>query len=420
MKKINKKDIVVLIVLIIMLIIQIKAFNNSRADKLLDITATITDYDDLLNEETVILTALNEAESGISITLPEIINTKKVSKYIVIEKEILSESDETEEVEETENIEEVEGAEEVAEVETKKEEETGNELETGENLEEIAETTEESLEEKNVEITEVEMLPGEKIYLTAEEQENLAITLMVKYDTIETDEQTLYNKKLMFEQGNNEILEVTGYMPADTSMQVSETNLENVEDKILQNYPNDILIGNYSIKLISGEEEYLPSKYSQTLKIQIVAEEGDYSYTVLEINENEIIKNENITVKNGIIQFETEEIKPYVILVFVDEDNPSVIDDTDNSLIFEIDDYESDKNYYLGLNYTENNSKNYTGKYTASNLKDVQINYYGYNYDENDETEIGKISDTEKQTVVSYRKCVTVDTSRKYNHKIDR
>lgn len=45
-----------------------------------------------------------------------------------------------------------------------------------------------------------------------------------------------------------------------------------------------------------------------------------------------------------------------------------------------IDDYEKDKNYYFGLNYTENNSKENTGKYTENNLKDVTINYYGYDY----------------------------------------
>ena len=45
-----------------------------------------------------------------------------------------------------------------------------------------------------------------------------------------------------------------------------------------------------------------------------------------------------------------------------------------------LNDYEADKNYYKGLNYTENDSKISTGKYTEKNLKKVTINYYGYNY----------------------------------------
>ena len=89
MKKINKKEIVILIVLIIMLIIQIKAFNNSRANNLKEITATVVDTKGLLSDETCTITAINEAESGMSITLPNIINTKKVSKYIVTKKEII-------------------------------------------------------------------------------------------------------------------------------------------------------------------------------------------------------------------------------------------------------------------------------------------------------------------------------------------
>lgn len=48
-----------------------------------------------------------------------------------------------------------------------------------------------------------------------------------------------------------------------------------------------------------------------------------------------------------------------------------------NSLI---DDFDADRNYYLGLNYTEGMSKTNNGKYTENVLKDVQINYYGYDY----------------------------------------
>lgn len=402
MRKINKKEIVILIILIIMLIIQIKAFNNSRANKFVDIVAKITDSDGLLSEENITITALNEAESGTSIILPEFVNTKKVSKYIVVEKNIVN-NEEEKIVEETTDENVIEN--EISENEVPENEITENEIQEKEILEEVT--------------TEKEMLPGEKIYLTEEEKENLEISLTVQYDKIETNEQTLYNKKLVFEQAEKEVLEVSGYMLSDTRMQVSEINVQNLEEEIAQNYPDNILIGNYNIELISGEEEYLPKNYSQTLKIKIVVEEGEYSYTVLEMYENEIKKNENVSVENGIIKFDTEEIKPYLILVLADEDEPSIID-VDDSLIFKIDDYESDKNYYLGLNYTENNSKNYTGKYTSSNLKEVRINYYGYNYDESSETATGKISDTEKQTVVSYRKCLPVDTSREYNHKIDR
>ena len=362
MRKINKKEIVILIVLIIMLIIQIKAFNNSRADKLIDIATVITDSDGLLSEENITITALNEAESGISIMLPDIINTKKVSKYIITKKEIV-------------------------------------------NDEEQIETT-----------TETEMVPGEKVYLTQEEQENLQINLKVKYDTVETDTKVLYNKKLTLNQDEEEVLSVSGYMPSDANIQVTEAEIESVIDEILEKYPNKTLIGNYDIKIISNEEEYLAKEYSQTIEVEIPINTETSNYIVIEKLENEVKKIENVTIENSKIKFETEEVKPYLILEdesFLAEDTPEIIATTDDSLTYEIDDYEADKNYYIGLNYTENGSKENSGKYNTSNLKEIQINYYGYNYGLATATETitGTISDTEKQTLVSYRKCIPVDSN---------
>ena len=86
MKKIDKKGIVKLIFLIIFLIMQIKAFDNSRANKLTYITAKIVDFSGLLSEETSTLVAINEGDNGMAITLPNILNTKKVSKYFITKK----------------------------------------------------------------------------------------------------------------------------------------------------------------------------------------------------------------------------------------------------------------------------------------------------------------------------------------------
>lgn len=362
MKKINKKEILILIVLITILIMQIRAFNNSRADKLVDVVATIIDFDGLLSEENITLTALNEAESGISIMLPDIINTKKVNKYIVTKKEIVDNEEQT--------------------------------------------STE----------TKIEMIPGEKVYLTQEEQENLQINLNVKYDTLEVNSQTLYNKKLILEQNNEEVLTASGYMLYDTNMKVAEAEIESILEKITQTYPNKTLCGNYDIKLFSNESEYLAKEYSQMITIEIATNNNTSQYTVIEKQEDEIKELENILVENGKIKFKVEEIKTYLILEnagLLNEEATEVIAIVDDSLKLEIDDYESDKNYYIGLNYTENESKINSGKYSDTNLKEVQINYYGYNYGLSTEQEIatGTISDTEKQILISYRKCIPVDSS---------
>ena len=89
MKKINKKGIIKLIILVILLITQIKAFKDSRANKITYITANIIDASGLLSTETSSIIAMNEGESGMAITLPDILNTKKVTKYIVTKKTII-------------------------------------------------------------------------------------------------------------------------------------------------------------------------------------------------------------------------------------------------------------------------------------------------------------------------------------------
>ena len=203
MKKIDKKGIVKLIIFIILLIIQIRAFDNSRANKLTYVTAKITDLSGLLSEETSTMIAINEADSGIAITLPDFVNTKKVSKYIVTKKEITQ-----------------------SELETENETEIGTETTTETDVLEdgVEETiTEETNPEQTTEGTleTVELLPGEKVYLTQEEIDSLEIALTVQYDTIEVETQTLYNKKLTVTDADDyELLSVLGYMPYDTVIEI--------------------------------------------------------------------------------------------------------------------------------------------------------------------------------------------------------
>ena len=244
MKKTKSKNIVILIVLIILIIVMLRAFIKSRANNVVEITANFKDNNSLLSDETVTLEAINEGESGYSITLPDIINTKRVSKYIITQKEI------------TENTEE------------------------------------------NVT---VDMLPGEKIYLTSEEFENLQVSLVAEYDFLEVGTQTLYNKKLIKNDSEDcELLSVSGYMFYDTEMQVNEADITGVESKIEENYSNSFLFGNYDIKLISDSQEYNPKDYEQTLDIKISANNEDSIYKVLEMQDDNIQELSDIIIENGI------------------------------------------------------------------------------------------------------------------------
>lgn len=141
------------------------------------------------------------------------------------------------------------------------------------------------------------------------------------------------------------------------------------------------MCGNYNINLVSDNKKYEPKKYNQKLQIEMSVNKG-MNYIVLEISNEKVTKNSKIKLNDENIVFEVEEIIPYLLLE--QQDNQSIyveeIIENEEDLKLEIDDYESDKNYYLGLNYTENDNKVSSGKYTESNLKKVTVNYYGYDY----------------------------------------
>ena len=138
-KKVNKKKIILLIILICLLILQIKAFTDSTANKLIEITLNVEDNNSVLKNSSTIIQATNEEASGYSISLPEFINEKKVSKYYITEKQI-------------------------------------------ENEKEISK--------------EVEKNPGDKIYLTNEETLKKQVELKAKYDSINIENTSFYNTRI--------------------------------------------------------------------------------------------------------------------------------------------------------------------------------------------------------------------------------
>ena len=149
------------------------------------------------------------------------------------------------------------------------------------------------------------------------------------------------------------------------------------------------MFGNYNIELTTENEKYDYQKYEQKLQIEMSVNQG-VKYTVLEIEDNQIQGQVKIKEEKDKITFTVKNLKSYLLLEekkgiesFVSEtatDDSVVIDGPNTKL--EIDDYDSDKNYYLGLNYTEKYSeKKNSNKYNDSNLKDITINYYGYDYD---------------------------------------
>ena len=354
-RKINAKKILILILILIGLIIEIKAFRNSLADKIIDITINVSDSNNLLENEEIILQASNNNNLGYAVILPEYIGSKKISKYFVEQKNVVDEN-------------------------------------SAENTNET-ESTEKTIVEKKA---------GEKLYLTESEIDNNLAEIDVEYDTIIQNSKKLYNKKLILKEGEDTVLSVLGYMPADINLEVKEKDISDYQEEISNDYSDFDLVGNYEIKLISDNSEYIPKNDGQTVEVEILINQN-LKYNVLELKNNKLQQLENIETDGDKIKFKTDELKTYLVLgekqqnqvMAISEESSELQSDTgilndeielladsidtENSKLV-IDDYETDKNYYSGLNYTENDSRTNTEKYTTSNLKKVTINYYGYDY----------------------------------------
>jgi len=197
MIKINKKRIAILIVLIIIIIVEMIAFGLSRAKNIKEISVSIIDTQQMLKIHVDTLNAIDGGESGYYIILPETINSKFISKYIINEKQIY-------------------------------EDENGNEIEETEEIE-------------NKVTTAVEKVPGDKIYLTQTELESKAIELSVVYDTKSYNSEILYKKQLE-EIINNKKIVITGYMPAEAEIEIldiEEQSKEKIEDLIKEKIDED-------------------------------------------------------------------------------------------------------------------------------------------------------------------------------------
>ncbi len=247
-----------------------------------------------------------------------------------------------------------------------------------------------------------EYLPSTKYYLSDEEYNDKTINLDVVYSTkIVIDGEgtlTLYNQELENTiQSTGTIITISGFIPYDCSIECinMQNNVTTYIDGDEEYDEADMLLA-YDISIVdSNGIEYEPIDYSESVKVKIVSDtelggkldgrnvwlrhfvlNGTLNEVTGEI-ENEELVDERISIsykKDNTIEFITDEFSPYAVFSF----NP-VLENT-----VTIDDYESDKNYYLGLNYTENGTGRAENNFykEGENLAEVTINYHGYDYTE--------------------------------------
>lgn len=298
MKKIDKKRIIISIILILMIIIQIKAFKDSRANKITSITAKITDTSGLLNDEIFTLQAVNEEESGTVIILPAVVNEKKIEKYLIETKQI-NQTDENQE-QGTTNVETTDTLVNENTQESKESEE--------ENTEIVKDTTNNNIREK---------LPGEKLYLTQEELENAEINLYAVYESKEKNEQILYNKVLELETEEHKITMV-GYMPAEAKIDVKKVELAEVTPKLEAHMKDETTVRvAYDIQILVQEQAFEPNKFDENVEVTIsgIKTKEEEKYKVVHIDdENDTEEVKQIEIQEDTVKFKASKFSTYAIL----------------------------------------------------------------------------------------------------------
>ena len=270
MKKNNKKRIVILIILIVMLIIQIKAFTDSRAKKLTDITAKIVDTSGLLSDEIYMLQAVNEEESGIVITLPSVVNEKKIEKYIVEVKQI----QETEESKNSTQNKELENSTEVIDIEKVETEENTTQV-IEENKEEQVETiqkenTEEQTNTKQEEVAQekVEVESDEKME-TEKEVEEINVEPKIE-EEIETNPETLQTELNELSEQPENIERIEKTEPIEQSQQTEQIiTQEKLPGEKLYLTEQEIEAGEITLKAIyETKQKNEQSLYNKVLETE--------------------------------------------------------------------------------------------------------------------------------------------------------
>ena len=240
-------------------------------------------------------------------------------------------------------------------------------------------------------------LPGEKIYLDKDVVKNDSATIVVEYDTVEINNVKLYKQELITSDDVAEI-KVTGYIPLQHYVEAIKEDTEIYEElkSDVDGLSDSEVLLAYDIHITDGNVEYQPKDYYQAVNVSITAKDTEQTkfseslVQVLHIVEDEssnqiIFEKIALTSKSDdTVEVLTDEFSTYIVTALsskVGEDQVYIYD------------YDSDKNYFTG----KSNSDSFTGEtaktYDSSNLAQVIINYYGYDYQyrDNDKEEDGVI-----------------------------
>ena len=283
-----------------MLLVEIIILGLSRANNIKEIHTTIIDYGEKLEDDNLILDAINSGKDSYYVVLPDMINNKVVTSYYVA----LRNDGQSEETTATENA-------------------VSNEINIDEEAQINTVVEDTSNTETNLETTkqvQMEKKPGDKLYLTATEIEEQKLNVIAKYDEKEKNGQLLYNKHLeqIIDDKN---ITVEGYMPADAILTVEVASEEKTKEALKDVLNKDITYKiAYDIKLLSNEKEYNPTDFDENVKVSIsgvdAIDKENQKYKVVHINnENKIEEIEKIELKDNEVVFDASSFSTYALLL---------------------------------------------------------------------------------------------------------
>ena len=300
----NKKRIIISIIIIILLIIEIIAFNNSRASKIINIKTQIIDKDKIIDTIEEEWSATSE-DGRYYIELPEYINETKIIEYYVTTS---SKSDNIKNSNEISNN--------TISNKVNNTNDVNNANST--NMQETSSVNANSTIENSVNSSKEEIIkPGKKFYITEKDLKNKNLDISVKYDKKEKNEEILYNKKIKIENTEN-IIQLEGYMPFESNIEISEVKEEDIQEEINQFLANNINFKiAYDIKIMHQKQEYQPQKYGENIKVtikKITSKNDNDTYRVVHIDEKEAKEVKNVNKSNEDIEFNANQFSVYAVL----------------------------------------------------------------------------------------------------------
>ena len=221
------------------------------------------------------------------------------------------------------------------------------------------------------------------------------VSIEVEYQTIKVGDTKLYKQELTFEENETKFI-ANGYIPTGYSLNAisinkSQEEIQNIEMEIKQSedFKEFHPVFAYNILFEKDGNVYEPTEFAPSINVKAISTthlnnvKNELNVKLVRFKNNDIalmslenevldvieeFKNEDVEFGFDSVEMDTDKFVEYTYVAIAEDIR------TEEQIV--IDTYESDKNFYLGKNYTDNKDGNNTGKYTEDNLAKVTVNYH--------------------------------------------